>query len=38
MTVSKNKDGAQALIRFMADPANAALVRQSHGTAGAVRH
>jgi len=29
MTVSKNKDGAQALITFMADPANAALVRKS---------
>jgi molybdate transport system substrate-binding protein len=29
MTVSKNKDGAQALIKFMADPANAALVRKS---------
>src|SRR5882757_2792607 len=29
MTVSKNKDGAQALIKFMVDPANAALVRKS---------
>ena len=29
MTVSKNKDGAQALIKFMADPANVALVRKS---------
>ena len=29
MTVSKNKDGAQALIKFMTDPANAALVRKS---------
>jgi spermidine/putrescine-binding protein len=29
MTVSKNKDGAQALIKFMVDPENAALVRKS---------
>src|SRR4051794_11289102 len=29
MTVSKNRDGAQALIKFMMDPANHALIRQS---------
>jgi molybdate transport system substrate-binding protein len=29
MAVSKNRDGAQALIRFMADPANDALIRKS---------
>ena len=29
MTVSKNRDGAQALIRFMTDPANHALIRKS---------
>ena len=29
MTVSKNKEGAQALIKFMMDPANHALIRKS---------
>jgi molybdate transport system substrate-binding protein len=29
MTVSKNREGAQALIKFMADPANHALIRKS---------
>ena len=29
LTVSKNRDGAQALIAFMADPANHALLARS---------
>jgi molybdate transport system substrate-binding protein len=29
MTVSKNREGAQALIKYMADPANEALIRKS---------
>jgi len=29
MTISKNREGAQSLIKFMADPANHALIRKS---------
>jgi molybdate transport system substrate-binding protein len=29
LTVSKNREGAQSLIKFMTDPANHALIRKS---------